>query len=126
MDVKYRTARRQEAHRRSVDYTIEDVARVLVEQLGTKLTAHVAGVSDPKAAVAWSRRERQPHPAAEQRLRSALQVFLLLQSEENAHTARAWFIGMNPQLDDEAPADALREGRFKDVLSAATAYITGG
>jgi hypothetical protein len=33
---------------------------------------------------------------------------------------------MNPQLDDEAPAEVIREGRYKDALIAAKAYVAGG
>jgi hypothetical protein len=83
-------------------------------------------VQDHKASAAWALSKRTPQPAAEQRLRAALQVFLLLQSEENAHIARAWLIGMNPQLGDSSPAEVLRDGRFKDVQAAARAYIAGG
>lgn len=114
------------AHRKSVDYSVADVAKILNEHLGQKLTGFIAGVEDHKAASAWALGKRAPQPAAEQRLRAALQVFLLLQSEENGHTARAWLIGMNPQLGDDSPAEVLREGRFKDVQSAAKAYIASG
>jgi hypothetical protein len=122
-----RTRSKQEtAHRASVDYTVQDVARVLQEHLGRKLTVYIAGVEDPKAASEWAKGTRTPQPEAERRLRAALQVFSLLLAEDSAHTARAWMIGMNPQLGDDAPADVLREGRLKDVLSAAKAYIVGG
>lgn len=126
-DTKIQLRRRHEAaHRRSVEYSVRDVAAVLEEHLGRRLVAHVAGVADPKAVGAWSAGTRTPHPEAEARLRTLLQIFVLLQSEENAHTARAWLIGMNPQLNDEAPADALREDRVKDVLAAARSYAAGG
>ena len=39
---------------------------------------------------------------------------------------RAWFIGMNPQLDDESPAEVIREGRVKDALTAAKTFVSGG
>lgn len=117
--------RQDQAHRLSVEYSTQDVAGVLLEQLGRKLTAHVSGVADPGAVTGWTK-GRKPHPDAEERLRATLQVFTLLQAEENSHVARAWLIGMNPQLDDGAPADALREGRYRDVLAAARAYLAGG
>lgn len=118
--------RHQEAHKRTVDFTISDIARFLQETLGTKLVAHIADVADPKAVSEWAKGTRNPRPEAEKRLRAAFHVFRLLQDDENSHTARAWFIGMNPQLTDDAPADALKDGRFKDVLAAARAYVEGG
>jgi len=39
---------------------------------------------------------------------------------------RSWFIGMNPQLDDRAPAEVLREDDLREVLAAAQAYLAGG
>ncbi len=35
-------------------------------------------------------------------------------------------IGMNPQLDDEAPAQCIADGRMRDVMVAARAYVDGG
>ena len=49
-----------------------------------------------------------------------------LLAEESPHTVRAWFLGLNPQLDDESPAQSIREGDFRDVLVAAKAFLAGG
>ena len=68
----------------------------------------------------------KPRDEAERRLRAAFQVFHLLLAEDSAHVVRAWFIGMNPQLDDDSPAEAIRDGRLKDTLAAAKAFIAGG
>lgn len=44
--------------------------------------------------------------------------------------ARAWFQGLNPQLDDRSPARLLREGDLDEtgpaVLGAARAFLAGG
>lgn len=54
-----------------------------------------------------------------------LTIFQLLQARKSPHTVRAWFVGLNPQLDDESPATTIREGAFKDALVAARAFLTG-
>ena len=59
-------------------------------------------------------------------LASGAQFVPTLQGDESLHVVRAWLIGLNPQLDDEAPATAIREGRFKEVLTAARAFTAGG
>ena len=41
-------------------------------------------------------------------------------------TVRAWFIGMNPHLADDSPADAIREGRFQEALGAAKSFVAYG
>jgi hypothetical protein len=122
-DVRQRSA---EAHRKQVEFAIADIAEFLQETLGQKLVAYIAGISDAKTVGQWIRGKQAPRQEAEVRLRTAFQVFHLLQDDESPHTVRAWMIGMNPQLDDVSPAEALHEGQLKDVLVAAKAYISGG
>ncbi|MFT4220189.1 MAG: hypothetical protein QM611_06695 [Microbacterium sp.] len=62
----------------------------------------------------------------ERKLRNTFQVYGLLSSVEGDHTVRAWFMGMNPQLDDDSPAEALAAERFREVASAARAFAAGG
>lgn len=116
----------QEAHRTTIESTMADIVSFLQEVLGQKLVAYIANVADPKAVSRWASGERSPRGGSEDRLRGAYQVFQMLQTEESAHTIRAWFIGLNPQLDDESPAFALRDGRTRDVLVAAKSYLAGG
>jgi hypothetical protein len=109
-----------------VTVDVASIAQYLQETLGQKLVAYITGLSDPKGVGHWARGEQQPRHEAEIRLRAAYQVFHLLLGEDSSHVVRAWFIGMNPQLDDDSPAAALREGRLKDVLAAARAFVSGG
>ena len=115
-----------EAHQKAVAFEVADVARYLQDVLGQKLVAYMAGVADPKRVGRWAQGSQAPREESERRLRAAFQIFHLLLSEESAHVTRAWFIGMNPQLDDDSPADAIREGRLKEALAAAKAFISGG
>ena len=117
-----------EAHRSTVESSTADIAAFLQDALGQKLVAFMVGVEDPKTIGRWARdTNRRPQDAdAERKLRDAHQVFRLLMAEESPHTVRAWFVGLNPQLDDEAPATAIREGRTRDVLVAARAFLAGG
>ncbi len=116
----------QQAHRKAVASSIVDVVGYLQEVFGQKLVAHVAGVSDPRTVARWAAGERAPRSEHEQRLRCAYQTFQLLLAEESPYTVRAWFLGLNPQLDDQSPAQCIREGDFRDVLVAAKAFLAGG
>ncbi|MBK5219202.1 MAG: XRE family transcriptional regulator [Thermoleophilia bacterium] len=116
----------REAHRQTTETSIEQITIFLEEVLGRKLVAALAGVADPKAVGRWAAGERAPRAAAEERLRVAYQVFRLLLAEESKHTIRAWFIGLNPQLNDESPVMVIRAGRFQEVMVAAKAYVSGG
>jgi hypothetical protein len=100
----------------------------LQDVLGQRLVAVIAGVSDAKAVGKWARGERIPHPEAERRLRDAFQVTQLLLRQESADTIRAWFVGMNPDLGDRAPALVLADEPqgAPGVLQAARAFLAYG
>src|ERR1700704_5455430 len=115
-----------EAHRKAVESTVQDVVGYLQEVLGQKLVAYIAGVSEPRTVGRWAAGERAPRADHEQRLRCAYQTFQLLLAEEAPPTVRAWFLGLNPQLEDESPAESIRKGAFRDVLVAAKAFLAGG
>lgn len=118
--------RGREAHRQTVETGIDDAVRFLQEVFGQKLVAYMAGVADTKTVGRWTSGEQHPRSGAETRLRAAFQVFQLLQSVDSPHTVRAWFVGMNPQLDDLSPARAIRDGQTQEVMVAARAYMAGG
>jgi hypothetical protein len=120
------TERVAEAHERSVQFSTADTARYLQEVLGLRLTAHIAGVRDPKTVATWAEGTSAPRAASEAKLRLALQIAHLLQGQESPHVVRAWFVGLNPQLDDTAPATAISDGHFREALTAARAFVAGG
>lgn len=114
-----------DAHRTSIEFTIQGVVNYLKDALGQSLVAIIAGVTERTVADWASNSTRSPRPDADRRLRTALHVFQLLQQEDSPHTVRAWFVGLNPQLDDLSPARALQEDRLEDVIVAARAFATG-
>lgn len=54
----------------------------------------------------------------------AMAVFGLIADAEGPDIARAWLVGMNPDLDDRAPLAAIRTGDTAAVIAAAHAYLT--
>lgn len=119
------STREKDAHREAVSMSIADVTKYLQDAFGQKLVAYLTDTKDAKNVGRWSRGEQAPRKDAEDRLRIAYQVFHLLQEKDSSHTVRAWFVGLNPQLGDESPATAIREGRHRDVLIAAKAFLAG-
>jgi hypothetical protein len=101
------------------------MARRLREVLGQRLIAVVAGVDDAEAVGQWARGLRAPHPEAERRLCDAYQVVGLLLEYDAPETVRAWFGGMNPHLDEQAPAQAIATDPLH-VVHAAQAFIANG
>jgi hypothetical protein len=112
-----------QAHSAAVSTPIADIARFLQDNLGQRLTARMAGINDAKQVGRWAAGTSRPRPEAEARLIDAIQIFHLIQAAESVYTARAWMIGMNPQLEDMAPALCIADDRARDVMVAARAYV---
>ena len=49
--------------------------------------------------------------------------FEVLVSVHPPDVARAWFMGMNLELGDASPAEALSDGRSREVMAAARSFI---
>lgn len=89
-----------------------------------KLVAYMAGVADEKRVHKWANGEGMSSQS-EARLRAAYQIAWLLLDHDSSETVRNWFIGMNPQLEYEAPATAIREDRHQQAMIAAEAFVSG-
>ena len=115
----------RDAHAHAVELGISDIAAALQTQLGQALLGVIVNKTE-RTLTRWAKAAVRPPHASEQLLRDTFQVFELLTSAESADVARAWFMAMNPQLDDESPAEALSTGRARDVMVAARAFINAG
>ncbi len=117
----------EQAHRNAVSKPLCEVATLLQELLSVRLTAYLAGVKSGKSVARWASGEVEGiRQESEQRLRTAYEITQLLLQFESPKVVRAWFIGMNPELDDISPAEIIREGRFREAIGAAKAFIVSG
>jgi hypothetical protein len=117
----------EQAHREAVGASLSDVADFLQDLLGRRLVAYVVGVKDAKTVSRWAKGEvGEARWESERRLRAAYEIAQLLVRFDSSRVVKAWFIGLNPQLDDESPAEAIREGRLKEAMNAARAFVAGG
>jgi hypothetical protein len=118
------------AFERSVRSDVPEVVEVLRGILGAQLVAYLGSVRETRAVRQWAEGTRRPSADVEQRLRTALHVAGVLAERDHARVAQAWFQGMNPQLDDEAPARLIREGDIDQigsrVLAAARSFAAVG
>ena len=112
-----------------VDTTRQDIhetVRQLTSHLGPTLVALLANVRDRKLPHKWSQATGpEPRPEAKKRLMAAHRIWALLSDSENDYTARNWFIGANPRLQEQSPVEWLREGRIPEVMAAARAFAEG-
>jgi hypothetical protein len=114
----------ERAHRRSVQVSVAEAARSLQDLLTRRLTAYIVNVKDGKSITRWINGEvKVIRPESEVRLRTAYEIQALLSRYESPQTIRAWFIGLNPDLGDVSPAEAIHEGRLQEALAAAREFV---
>lgn len=74
----------------------------------------------------WAEGSAQPGEVDQERLRQAFHAAALLRERYDTSTVQSWFKGMNPSLNDEAPAQVLRErdplAGARDVIAAAKSF----
>jgi hypothetical protein len=118
-----------EAHRQAITAAFPEVVRSLVAIVGRKQTAYIASIKDARAIDRWME-NAAPQKDVEQRVRLAYHVAAMLRSTDSEGVVQAWFVGLNPELDDDVPIKLLREGSLevdgKRVLNAARAFVAGG
>ena len=118
------------AHARAVRASFPEVVAELRTILGAKLCAYVGSVKETRAVNEWADGEREPSSDTQRRLRLALQIAQAIADVDGPEVARAWFQGLNPQLDDRSPARLIREGEVDEVgpevIAAERAFLVGG
>lgn len=112
-------------HSRSVRSPSTTVAKRLQEVLGRDVVAIITG-KQPRTVSRWIAGEVAPAAREQKLLRDTFQVVELLAEVEGPEVTRAWFIGMNPQLNDAAPAEEIAAGNVRDVMAAARAFVNAG
>lgn len=116
-----------QAHREAMRVSPAEGAATLRDVLTPRLAAYVTGVGATRTVARWAQGEtailRESHAT---RLRAAYEIVRLLSAHESPETIQAWFLGMNPILDDRSPARALNEGDHAAARAAAVAFLAEG
>lgn len=118
------------AYRESVTLDTAELVTRLRDILGATLVAYLGEVKETRAVAQWAAGVRTPATATVTRLRTAYHAAAMLREKDSAAVVQAWFQGLNPQLDDVAPARALREQDLATVgpavIAAARAFAAEG
>ncbi|WP_104133864.1 hypothetical protein [Cryobacterium sp. Y62] len=117
------------AYEMSIRSDVAELVGRLRDLLGAQLVAYLGSVTETRAVRQWAEGTRKPPAEVIRRLRLAYQVAGLLIERDQPQVVQAWFQGMNPQLEDAAPARLIREGNLDEVgprvLAAARAFAAG-
>lgn len=108
-----------------------ELVGALRDLLGAKLVAYLGRVKETRAVRQWADGSRAiGNPDEVERLRIAYRAARLITERDSPAVAQAWFQGLNPILDDRAPALLLRDGELADVgrqvLAAARQFAAVG
>lgn len=118
------------AYQDSIRLRPEELVARLRDILGAKLVAYLGSVKETRAVRQWAEGTREPPADVLTRLRTAYHAAALLREKDTAAVVQAWFQGMNPGLNDVAPARLLRDGELSEagpaVLAAARAFAAEG
>ena len=119
------------AHEAAMRLDAPVLVKELRARLGARFVAYLAGVRETRAVNQWADGEREIRSQdTVNRLRFTYQVLLLLTARDDDAVASAWFMGLNPELDDRSPARLLREGDLAEVgpqvLAAARSFAAHG
>ncbi len=114
------------AYEDSIMLAFPELVSHLRDILGVKLVAYIGGVKSARQVSTWAEGAGEPGAADKERLRHAFHAASLLRERYDATTVQSWFRGINPTLNDEAPAQVLRTGDLttgpRSVVAAAKAF----
>lgn len=114
----------EDIHRKVMRTPPQEMVAHLNLELGTTIVTTIADVKDRKLPYKWAKVDGPtPRVDAFRRLQVAYRVWLTIEASDNADIARAWFIGANPLLGENAPIMELRDGNLNGVLDAARAFV---
>lgn len=114
-------------HRKATRATVKQQAQTLQDLLTAKLTVYITGVATVKTVSRWVSEDVQTiHPDNAQRLATAYEIVQLISHFESPRVAKAWLVGLNPQLDYATPAEAIRSGKLRDAFAAAKLFVALG
>lgn len=119
------------AYGEAVRMTPAELVTALRPILGDRLVAVLGHVQETRAVRQWADGERKiSSPETVERLRLAWRIVQLICERDTPDVAQAWMRGLNPLLEDRAPALVLREGDLAEVgpqvLAAAREFAATG
>lgn len=115
-----------DAHADATHLDVHDLVRILVENAGATVVQAMTSTKDKGQVHRWARPNGpQPRLETEQQLRLGYRVWRMIEQSDGRHVALAWLVGANPRLDEDTPVTAVREGRAREVVGAAQAFVDG-
>jgi hypothetical protein len=114
----------EDAHRSATELEPAELASELQSILGQKLVAFALGDRHPKTIGRYARGERPPTDDSLKQLVDLYTIVQVLETGMRRQTIKQWMLGANPRLKGKAPIVVFHDGRTRDVLRAAQAFVS--
>lgn len=117
---------REKAHRAATEASIQELAHTLEEVLSRRLTAYLVNVQEGRTVARWASGEVTTirDEGTERRLRTGYEIVTMLrEASATTQTTRAWFISLNPWLNNQPPLEIVRSGDLQAAIYAAEAFV---
>jgi hypothetical protein len=113
-----------------VESPLPDIILELKTILNQAIVAFAVTLLDPHDLDKYIQGSKTPEPNTEKRIRNLYRIVRLLKEHDDDSTILNWFLGMNPQLNDDSPLECLHkdpngEG-FQRVSEAAKYFVITG
>lgn len=118
------TERRKDAvrlHAQLTGLSFQQITSDLHQILGREMLSEISG-RDVRTVTRWVSGDAAPTLASERLLRNVYQIAAVIERSADADSCRAWFMEMNPLLEEDDPVTALADGRMKQVMGAARTW----
>lgn len=108
--------------------TVQSIASGLQDVLTQKLTAYIVGLSDGLDMGRYVRGEKIPDSGTDKKLRDLHSLVSDFLKVKDSETIQVWFLGKNPELENDSPANILHSGFMENylrVMGAADKFVAG-
>lgn len=100
-------------------FSVREIVTYLRDTLGARMTAAIAGLSDPEQVESFARGDASEiNELVERRFREGFKAVRMLVAAYDSKTARVWLFGTNSWLDERAPIEVLGQATETAELAA--------
>lgn len=100
---------------------ISAIVQQLNDIFGPTLVSAIAGTTDTKAPIRWSKPGTSMRVETERKLRFAHRTAVALMEYEDERFAKAWFVNSAEELDEMTPVEAINAGLYKAITDSVRA-----
>lgn len=116
----------KDGQNQSIQLSLDKIVEFLEKILGQRLLATMVNTKNHKLIGQWKKGQNPNSTEVKDNLRQIYHLTYLLKEFENPITVRAWFLSMNPDLDDKTALELVQSADFAKVLKAIKSYIAKG